>query len=54
MYHNTPELCDIKNKVYRDRVKKRNALSETAAKLECTKCIQTSLCYKYPEISIIM
>jgi len=34
MYHNKPELWDVKSKVYKDRVKKRDALDEIATTFE--------------------
>jgi len=36
MYHNKPELWDVKSKVYKDRVKKRDALDEIATIFETT------------------
>ncbi|KAK9685271.1 Alcohol dehydrogenase transcription factor Myb/SANT-like [Popillia japonica] len=36
MYHNKPELWDVTSKGYKDRVKKRDALSDIAEKFETT------------------
>jgi len=36
MYHNKPELWDVKSKVYKDRMKKRDALDEIATTFETT------------------
>lgn len=36
MYHGKPELWDVKCKVYKDRVKKHNALTEIAGELNTT------------------